>query len=144
MNKHVIYKKDTGKVSYTVTGFFDPKFLPATDASIGVDYDVTVSAATHYVENGELKTLENRPEGNDYVLNVETKTWERWTPEPDLADIARAKRSKLLAECDWIVAKSVEAGNPVPQTWQDYRQALRDITTQPGFPENITWPEQPT
>jgi len=24
-----------------------------------------------------------------------------------------------------------------------YRQALRDITTQEGFPHNITWPEKP-
>ncbi|HDR9131372.1 phage tail assembly chaperone [Burkholderia vietnamiensis] len=28
--------------------------------------------------------------------------------------------------------------------WLEYRKALRDITTQPGFPLDVTWPELPT
>ena len=27
--------------------------------------------------------------------------------------------------------------------WQTYRQALRDVPTQEGFPWSVTWPEQP-
>lgn len=27
--------------------------------------------------------------------------------------------------------------------WAQYRQALRDITDQPGFPFDVTWPEEP-
>jgi hypothetical protein len=27
--------------------------------------------------------------------------------------------------------------------WRQYRQELRDITTQEGFPHNIDWPEEP-
>jgi len=37
-----------------------------------------------------------------------------------------------------------DTGNPVPTEWQTYRQALRDITEQTGFPENIEWPQEPT
>lgn len=39
----------------------------------------------------------------------------------------RRDRDRLLAETDWIVIKSAEAGVPVPKAWADYRQALRDL-----------------
>ena len=59
----------------------------------------------------------------------------------------RDKRNKLLAESDWVTVKAVDQnaadnlGIQVPQVWLDYRQALRDITTQDGFPHNVIWPE---
>ncbi len=31
----------------------------------------------------------------------------------------------------------------VPDAWRTYRQALRDVPTQAGFPENINWPTKP-
>lgn len=55
----------------------------------------------------------------------------------------RAYRGQLLAETDWVVAKSYEAGEPVPEAWVSYRQALRDITEQAGFPHEVTWPTKP-
>lgn len=56
-----------------------------------------------------------------------------------LADKAREERNRRLKECDWTVLPDV----PVNQAWLDYRQALRDIPEQPGFPETIQWPEEP-
>ena len=56
---------------------------------------------------------------------------------------ARAKRDHLLTESDWVTIRAMETGNPVPTEWQTYRQALRDITEQTGFPEDIDWPEKP-
>ena len=61
----------------------------------------------------------------------------------DLAERARRLRDELLAGCDYIVAISYERGEPVPQPWVDYRQALRDVPQQAGFPETIVWPERP-
>jgi hypothetical protein len=61
----------------------------------------------------------------------------------DYAGIARAKRDSLLAESDWVVIKAQETGTEIPIEWKEYRQALRDITLQDGFPENIIWPEKP-
>jgi hypothetical protein len=56
-------------------------------------------------------------------------------------DGARAERNKLLAESDWTQMSDA----PVDRAaWAEYRQKLRDITTQPGFPADIVWPEQPT
>ena len=31
----------------------------------------------------------------------------------------------------------------VPEDWRTYRQALRDVPAQSGFPDNITWPTEP-
>lgn len=60
-----------------------------------------------------------------------------------IAAAARAKRDRLLNETDWVVIKAAEAGEQVPDQWRAYRQALRDVTAQAGFPTNIEWPEKP-
>lgn len=52
----------------------------------------------------------------------------------------RSKRNALLAESDWTQV----ADAPVDQSaWAAYRQALRDIPQQAGFPYNVTWPTEP-
>jgi hypothetical protein len=57
-----------------------------------------------------------------------------------LASEARAQRNALLSASDWTQV----ADAPVDQAaWAIYRQALRDITVQSGFPETINWPVAP-
>lgn len=54
---------------------------------------------------------------------------------------ARAERNRKLAESDWTQL----ADAPVDQAvWSAYRQALRDVPAQAGFPHDVTWPELPT
>jgi len=48
-----------------------------------------------------------------------------------------------LAETDWIVIMHTEKGTNIPAAWEIYRQSLRDITSQPGFPHTINWPTKP-
>lgn len=55
----------------------------------------------------------------------------------------RSRRDNLLQETDWIVIKSYERGENIPAEWEVYRQALRDITAQAGFPYEVTWPTKP-
>lgn len=88
-----------------------------------------------------------------FEVIVDAKTGEEtirpFTPEEiaalqptqeQLATEARAKRNALLAASDWTQV----ADSPVDQAaWAVYRQALRDITSQSGFPLKITWPAQP-
>jgi hypothetical protein len=54
----------------------------------------------------------------------------------------RAKRDKLLFDCDWLVVKQAETGKAIDSNWLYYREALRDITKQED-PFNITWPVKP-
>lgn len=66
-----------------------------------------------------------------------------WTPPSaeQLADDIRAFRAGLLASTDWTQLPDVPQA--VKDLWAPYRQALRDITEQAGFPYTVTWPEPP-
>lgn len=55
---------------------------------------------------------------------------------------ARAKRYKLLLECDWT--QTTDQTEATKLLWQSYRQGLRDVTSQDGFPNNIVWPIKPS
>lgn len=62
--------------------------------------------------------------------------------EPDLALEARAKRNALIADTDWTQLSDVPIANRT--AWATYRQALRDVPQQVGFPIEITWPSAPS
>lgn len=52
----------------------------------------------------------------------------------------RRSRNQMLSETDWTQLED----SPVNKTvWATYRQALRDISTQEGFPWTVQWPEKP-
>jgi hypothetical protein len=60
--------------------------------------------------------------------------------DEELAGQARAERNRLLTASDWTQV----ADAPVDQAaWAAYRQALRDIPDQPGFPHDVAWPTKP-
>lgn len=56
---------------------------------------------------------------------------------------ARAQRDSLLKATDWVVTKAQERGEAIATEWLTYRQALRDISQQQGFPMHIEWPNKP-
>ena len=53
----------------------------------------------------------------------------------------RENRNAKLAFCDWTQLPDATVDKAA---WASYRQELRDITTAEGWPENITWPTQPS
>ena len=56
----------------------------------------------------------------------------------------RNLRSVFLQEADIQVLRFLEVGQPVPQAWIDYRQALRDVPqTQDITKREIVWPTKP-
>ena len=55
----------------------------------------------------------------------------------------RESRDKLLAASDWVVTKAAENSSAVDSEWITYRQALRDIPAQAGFPASVDWPSKP-
>lgn len=59
----------------------------------------------------------------------------------EIAAQIRAKRDSLLVASDWTQLPDVPASTT--EKWLEYRQALRDITEQVGFPENVEWPVAP-
>lgn len=77
-------------------------------------------------------------EDGDYFLRGEVPD----VPEERKAEKIRAERNRLLAESDWTQAND----SPLPETerrkWRAYRQALRDMPSQTGFPHSVAWPEK--
>tara|TARA_R110000772_G_scaffold27957_1_gene70829 strand:+ start:1470 stop:1691 length:222 start_codon:yes stop_codon:yes gene_type:complete len=61
------------------------------------------------------------------------------TPDEHAARFARVNRDKFLAETDWWAV----ADRTMTDAETTYRQALRDIPAQEGFPTTITWPTKP-
>ncbi len=63
-------------------------------------------------------------------------------PEPIAPEVlARAERDKLLSTSDWTQVDD----SPVDKSaWVTYRQLLRDVPSQSGFPNTITWPTKPS
>lgn len=57
------------------------------------------------------------------------------------ATSVRNERNLLLEKSDWTQLPDVPEETKLK--WQPYRQELRDITNQPGFPSNIIWPVPP-
>jgi hypothetical protein len=98
-----------------------------------------------YVDGGELKAMPDPPadpaglEGLrewDYAA----KQW-GWAPQVKVARRLRRLRRRKLAATDWT--QGVDIAPEVREQWAAYRQALRDIPQQPGFPYDISWPEPP-
>ena len=52
----------------------------------------------------------------------------------------RNSRTEMLNDCDWTQIADSTADKTA---WATYRQQLRDITAQAGFPWTVTWPDAP-
>jgi len=64
-------------------------------------------------------------------------------PAPTAAEI-RQERAELLAESDWTQLSDTPLTVAQKTTWAAYRQALRDVTKQLGFPTHVSWPPIPS
>jgi hypothetical protein len=89
------------------------------------------------VVGGQVVPLPPRPDGHvrfNYAAGA-------WVPDNAAADAeARADRRRRLQDSDWTQV----ADAPVDHAaWATYRQALRDVTAQPGYPHKINWPVPP-
>jgi hypothetical protein len=60
--------------------------------------------------------------------------------DAEQAKSVRTSRNDKLKECDWTQITDATVDKTA---WATYRQALRDITAQAGFPWTITWPDAP-
>jgi len=59
-------------------------------------------------------------------------------PQPTERDIRMDRRDRLV-KTDWWALSDLT----MTQAQIEYRQALRDIPQQEGFPLNVVWPEKP-
>lgn len=91
---------------------------------------------------GDPKTQE---EFNNLGLKV---TIEEYDPIDEMSDeqiaqMVRNRRDSLIAKSDFYVQPDYPSTAEGLEAVKAYRQALRDITEQKGFPRNVEWPEMP-
>jgi len=90
------------------------------------------------------------PHNNETAVDEETgETYEtcRWVigytvvnkPQDQAEHAVRNKRDRLLQDTDWMALSDTT----MSPAWASYRQALRDITEQAGFPYSVVWPTKP-
>ena len=92
-------------------------------------------------------TVESENDYNSYVVYEDSSKKPTWAQVQGGKDAEqwvqiRGLRDSKLLECDWTVLPDVPLTAEKKAEWETYRQALRDITTQPD-PFNITWPTPP-
>lgn len=96
---------------------------------------------------GALKTVEcadDRLESALTFARAEAYNGEMTVEDVHMtAEEARTERNKLLEESDWTQVLDAPIDAETREAYRVYRQALRDIPEQEGFPETITWPELP-
>ena len=106
--------------------------------------DVVVGAGeseTHYVET-ITRTLKKKP-SKPHPYSVWDSQSSSWVDDISKAGrVARKQRDELLAASDWTQLPDVPL--ETKSVWATYRQQLRDITDQPGWPTSINWPEIPS
>lgn len=116
--------------------------------------DSTIHAVQWYGDRGEVEYSDRNEEITDFSqfdevmkdrqAEIDRLAQEALDNEPSEEEKVRIERNELLSSTDWIVVKHVDLGQSVPQEWSEYRQALRDITEQAEFPDNVDWPTEPT
>lgn len=83
--------------------------------------------------------------GEDLSWSVETIPEK--TPEEKLAEAeeqVRSKRDSLIADTDYLLCADYPISAEDLEAVKAYRQALRDVPQQEGFPFEVVWPELPT
>jgi len=130
-------RRDNPQVSF-------PKTIP--DATLA-EYDVYPLKPTDRPQVDHIKNVtEGTPAQQDgewvQVWDVTDAAEEEIAQRTDeKATSVRSQRDDRLTRSDWTQV----ADAPVDQqAWADYRQALRDVPSQAGFPYSVIWPEQPT
>ena len=124
----------------------------------------------HYETNGTILGYflvgggipDEIPDGEHYI------NWRGVTPEPSydyivqdgsvvlkseadrqsyrdavLARSIRGQRDTLLSQSDYVILPDTPYSEDTKTAYRTYRQALRDLPEQAGFPNSTTWPDKP-
>jgi hypothetical protein len=63
--------------------------------------------------------------------------------DEELFNLVNISRNRKLQLSDWTQLPDVPLTESQVNSWREYRQELRDVTEQAGYPKNIIWPVEP-
>lgn len=137
MKNYIVYQAD-GLIVRSGTCQDEIISLPTNESETLAFTDSYFDFKEYYIKDKEIKTLPLKPNG-EFVFNTELETWVG--DDQAQTKIIKLQRDALLSSTDWTQLPDVPETLKVK--WQNYRQALRDIPEQEGFPWNIIWPTKP-
>jgi len=125
---------------------FPSQWTPALVEELGLDpvFESPTPTTTRYqtaFKDGVEQDAQGRWLWKWSISEMDDET--KAAKDAEAAKAVRADRDRRLAECDWVVIKNLELNQNIPGVWEVYRQGLRDVPAQAGFPHDITWPSKP-
>ena len=91
----------------------------------------------HNVTTGVTKQIPYTTE-EQAEYDAKKAAWDAGANDRKAAEVRTGRNEKIKA-CDWRVLPDVSNSD----AWKVYRQALRDVPMQTGFPNNVVWPDAP-
>ena len=143
--------RESGQVMY------ESEFRAYTKAHGGPSWETTT---TEILDNLGADVVFEGPQANptryqfsfaDGVEQIGGRWYTKWSvvdmdaeaiaaKDAEQAASMRKQRDEKLAECDWTQVDDAPVNKAA---WATYRQALRDVTAQSGFPWTVEWPDAP-
>jgi len=138
---YIYYKQNGQIVRETNQHFSDFNF---DNELLKLVSETTIDISNSYVSDGIVKKLPDKTNSN-FSFNYETFAWEDMRLPIEKEIEAKLIRNQLLLNSDWTdtLSSRTRLGDTLYNAWQEYRQQLRDITAQPGYPSVIDWPTAP-
>jgi len=144
----IIFNK-LGKILRVVEAPEDALFLQKAENELLLIYSENIANKYVNTESFEVLNLPDKP-SDFHIFNWPAKQWD-YSEELYSQYLVKLKtsiivqRNNFLLNSDWSELPSAlqRLGEAKISEWQTYRQALRDITTQEGYPSNVVWPSQP-
>jgi len=94
-----------------------------------------------FVDDGELKAYPEPAPSIHHKFDKRTMAWYDHRSADVATAAVRRERDNLIAQTDWTQLPDVSS--TLKSAYTEYRQALRDVTKQSGFPYNVEWPSKP-
>ena len=91
--------------------------------------------------------IHNAATGENIIREMNDDEYAEWLSEAPkreqaASESARSIRNQKLKDSDWTQLSDSPSQNKL--AWATYRQALRDVPQQSGFPTMIDWPVAPS
>ncbi len=126
--------------------------LDGNSATITAPYEVNTRDGVEEISGkwytkfvaGPIFTDTKDDSGNVITTAAENENTHKACIDLDKGTDVRRQRDADLASTDWTQLADSQLSNDDKAKWVTYRQELRDVPTQAGFPHTVTWPTKPT
>lgn len=133
---YTIYSDTTGQILRIVQTTDIQSQLQSGESYI----EGSVDDSAYYIENGAPVAIPAKPDQYS-VFDFTTKQWVQ-NETMAISDVS-LKRQKLLYATDWTQIPNGPLTTQQQAAWATYRQELRDIPSQSGYPFNVIFPTPP-